>query len=102
YRTSLRQIVRGIHANRGVRAAGADANVDRHSKRARRVRRRTVRLRQPPESFFHLRSHRRVIGLLQRTRPAAMTQEFTIAREAVAAVLPDVAPSRLGPPPGPP
>jgi len=36
------------------------------------------------------------------TRPAAMTQEFTIAREAVAAVLPDVAPSRLGPPPGPP
>src|SRR5206468_9356127 len=42
HRTSLRQIVRGIHANRGLRAAGADANVDRHSKRARRVRRRTV------------------------------------------------------------
>jgi hypothetical protein len=36
------------------------------------------------------------------TQPAAMMEDFTIAPEAVAAVLPDKAPSRLVTPPGPP
>jgi CubicO group peptidase (beta-lactamase class C family) len=36
------------------------------------------------------------------TRPSAMAQEFTIAQQAAAAVLPERAPPRLGPPPLPP